>query len=113
MTQRQQVNAEVDGQHRMEHGQRRSLYQAIEPEAEEAHVVPAADIVDARLPHPGQIFPGGIRTPAEQAGRREQTNPGGRGAGGRCGVRHISTLGPVSSAPQSREIRAACPVVRG
>src|SRR6185437_15642837 len=84
----------------------RGLHQAIEPEAEEAHVVAAADIVDARISHPGQILHGGIPPLVEQARRREHAHPGGRRAIGLYGIRYISTLGAASSAPQSGELPA-------
>jgi hypothetical protein len=78
MAQRQQVNTDVDGQRRMEHRQRRGLYEAVESQAEEAHVVAAADVVDARLPGLRQNVPGRGRIPAGQQGnRREHAHPGG------------------------------------
>ena len=67
MAQRQQVNANVDGQRRMEHRQRRGLHEAVGADAEEAHVIAAADIVDARVRGLGQELPGSLWTPAEQA----------------------------------------------
>ena len=75
----------------MQHRQRRGLHQPIEPEAEEADVVAAADIVDAGISHLGQILHGGIPALVEQARRREHADPEGWRAIGLCGIRHIST----------------------
>ena len=93
MAQRQQVNADVDGQRRMQHRQRRGLHEAVEPAAaKEAYVVAAADIVDARVRDLRQELPSGLLVLLEQAKRREHANPGGWSADSLCGIRHISTL---------------------
>ncbi len=97
----------------MQHRQRRGLHQPIEPEAEEADVVAAADIVDAGISHLGQILHGGIPALVEQARRREHADPEGWRAIGLCGIRHISTLGAAGSTPQSGELPAPGGVARG
>jgi len=76
MAQRQQIHAGVHGQRGMQHGQRRGLDEAVEPQAgEEAHVVAAADVVDARVADLRQKGAGGLRAPLEQAVGREHADP--------------------------------------
>jgi len=95
----------------MEHRQRGGLHEAVESEAEEADMVAAADIVDARLPGLRQKVPGHGRVPAGQQGdRREHANSGGRGAGGWRGVSHTLTLGPPRPAQQSGDLPGIAPV---
>jgi len=75
MAQRKQVHAGMDGQHGMQHRQRGRLHQPVEPHpAEEAHMVPAADVVDAGRRHPRQVGPGCLRGLLEQAQGREHAD---------------------------------------
>ena len=60
MAQRQLVHAAVDGQRGMQQRQRGGLHEPVEPRAREAHVVSAADMVDARVADPRQKYPGGL-----------------------------------------------------
>jgi hypothetical protein len=75
MTQRQQVHAAEDGQCGMEHGQRGGLHEPVEPCAGEAHVVSAADMVDARLPGPRQQCPSSLPAPFQQVEGRKHADP--------------------------------------
>ncbi len=76
MAQRQQVHAAVDGQCGMEQRQRGGLHEPVEPCTGKAHVVSAADMVDARLGGPRQECPGSLRALLQQAGGREHAHPG-------------------------------------
>jgi hypothetical protein len=80
MAQRQQVQAAGDPQRGSQRGQGRGLHEPVEAQAsDEAHVVAAADMVDAGLADAGQERPGGGRIPAQQVEGREHADPRGRG----------------------------------
>ena len=73
MAQRQQVHAGVDGQRGMKHRQRGGLHEPVEPQRRrKAHVVAAADVVDACLARPAPGMRGRSPGPAP-AGRRAGT----------------------------------------
>ena len=55
MPQRQQVEAGVDRQRRVQHRQCRRLDEPVESLAAKAHMVRAADMVDAGLVDPGEV----------------------------------------------------------
>ena len=75
MTQRQQVHTRHDGQRRVQHRQRGGLQETVQAGAdEEAHVVAAADVVDAGVVHTTEIRRRVIRVP-ERPGRREDPDP--------------------------------------
>ena len=76
MAQRKQIHAGVDGQRGMKHRQRGRLHQPVKPRpGEETHMIPAADVVDARRRHPRQEGPGSLWVLLEQAQGREHTDP--------------------------------------
>ena len=75
MAQRQQVHAAVDGQRGMKHRQCRGLHQPVEPHPGEAHVVAAANVVDAFFADVRQEGAGGLRALLQQAGGREHADP--------------------------------------
>jgi hypothetical protein len=76
MAQRQQVHAGVDRQRGMKRRQRGGLHEPVEPHAgEEAHVIAAADMVDARLGGLRQERPRGSWAMPEQVERRKHAHP--------------------------------------
>ena len=95
MAQRQQVHAAVDGQRGVEHRQRGGLDEPVEPHAgEEAHMVAAADMVDARL--------GGLRQecPRGSGPRPSRSNGGNMPTRGDAGARSPAArpvAGPVTA----------------
>lgn len=60
----------------MKHRQCGGLHEAVEPDAGEAHMVSAADMVDARLIGLRQERASNLRTLLEQAEGREHADPG-------------------------------------
>ncbi len=89
MAQRQQVHAGMDRQRRMEHRKRGGLQEPVEPNArKEAHMIPAANMVDARVTQLPQEHPGSLGALLEHSERRKHANPGRRVPGSRvlrCG----------------------------
>ena len=80
MAQRQQVEATVDLQRGVQLGQRRGLHEPVEARTgEEAHVIRAADMVEACVADQGEIGPGRGRIPVEQVDGREHAHPDGWG----------------------------------
>jgi hypothetical protein len=60
----------------MKHRQRSSLHQPVKPHpGEETHMIPAADVVDARRRYPRQEGPCSLRVLLEQAQGWEHTDP--------------------------------------
>jgi hypothetical protein len=59
----------------MEHRERRGLHQPVEPDVGEAHMIGAAQVVDARVADPGQEAASGRRALLQQAEWREHADP--------------------------------------
>jgi hypothetical protein len=77
MAQRQEVDAGVDGQRRVQHRKPGGLHEPVEPEAgDETDVVSAADVVDAFLCGLREERAGRLGALLEQTGGREDANPG-------------------------------------
>src|SRR5215471_17670939 len=85
MAQRQQVHAAVDRQGGMKHRQGGRLYEPVESEAgEEAHMVCAADMVNAGRADLLQERPRGMRVMLKQAEGREHADTGRNGRPAGC-----------------------------
>jgi hypothetical protein len=77
MAQRQQVQAARDPQRGVQRDQRRGLQEPVVAQAcDEAHMVGAADMIDARRRDLVQEGPGGDWNPVQQIGGREHADPG-------------------------------------